>query len=125
MDDQFSCRGIITPTLKKQDKVLACLKHIYKDTGMSNLQKTDLTASSQEPGALALIDRAVDAAKEAAHACHNEEARECFEFALALLRESWIAESGQKARGAEGVIADVKWGLRLIAAVIEKAEQGR
>jgi hypothetical protein len=65
---------------------------------------------------LALIDRAVDAAKGAAHACHDERARECFEFALALLRESWIAESGQNARGAEKVIADVKWGLRLIAA---------
>jgi hypothetical protein len=62
-------------------------------------------------------------AKEAAHACRNEQARECFEFALALLRESWIAESGQNARGAERVIADVKWGLRLIAAVF--AKEGR
>jgi len=87
--------------------------------------KIDLTASGQERPALELIDRAVDAAKEAAHACRNEAARECFEFALALLRESWIAESGQKVRGAEGVIADVKWGLRLIAAVVEKAEAGR
>lgn len=93
--------------------------------------KTRLTASPQggaEPTAhdptetLNLIDQAVAAAKEAAHACRNETARECFEFALALLRESWIAESGQKARGAEKVIADVKWGLRLITAVIEKAE---
>lgn len=92
---------------------------------MSNLSTSDLTASSQEPGALALIDRAVDAAKEAAHACRNEAARECFEFALALLRESWIAESGQTPRGAEKVIADVKWGLRLIEAVFEKAEAGR
>lgn len=95
--------------------------------------KSDLTASVQNPSefggypteTLALIDRAVAAAKEAAHACRNEAARECFEFALALLRESWIAESGQKARGAEGVIADVKWGLRLIAAVFEKAEEDR
>lgn len=87
--------------------------------------KNDLTASSQERAALALIDRAVDAAKEAAHACRNEQARECFEFALALLRESWIAESGQNSRGAEKVIADVKWGLRLIEAVFAKAEQGR
>jgi len=84
-----------------------------------------LTASSHERAALQLIDRAVDAAKEAAHACHNEQARECFEFALALLRESWIAESGQTPRGAEKVIADVKWGLRLIAAVFAKAEEGR
>jgi hypothetical protein len=92
---------------------------------MSKSLKTDLTASGQGPSALALIDTAVDAAKEAAHACRNEAARECFEFALALLRESWIAESGQNARGAEKVIADVKWGLRLIAAVIEKSEAGR
>jgi len=95
--------------------------------------KTDLTASPQaRPTAdrypeqtLRLIDASVVAAKEAAHACHNEAARECFEFALALLRESWIAESGQTPRGAEKVIADVKWGLRLIAAVIETAEAGR
>jgi hypothetical protein len=104
--------------------------------------KSDLTASAQTPPetsggypteTLALIDRAVDVAKEAAHACRSEEGRECFEFALALLRESWIAESlsatssrpsgGQNARGAEKVIADVKWGLRLIAAVF--AREGR
>jgi len=88
----------------------------------------NLTASAQNPPepcerypteTLALIDRAVDAA---AHACRDKQARECFEFALALLRESWIAESGQKSRGAEKVIADVKWGLRLIAAVFSKEE---
>ncbi len=73
-----------------------------------------LTAS---PQTLALIDRAVEAAKEAAHACRDAAAREHFEFALALLRESWIAESGQSV---EGVVADVKWGLRLIAAVFER-----
>lgn len=86
---------------------------------------SDLTASSQARPALELIDRAIDLAKEAAHACHNEQARECFEFALALLRESWIAESDQTPRGAEKVIADVKWGLRLIEAVFAKAEKGR
>jgi len=88
----------------------------------------NLTASAQtppEPGGhptetLRLIDAAVAAAKDAAHACREEVARECFEFALALLRESWIAESGQNARGAEKVITDVKWGLRLIASVFEK-----
>ena len=90
---------------------------------VQKVQKTptsDLTASGQERATLHLIDRAVDAAKEAAHACRNEEAREHFEFALALLRESWIAESGQNARGAGKVIADVKWGLGLIAAVFGK-----
>jgi hypothetical protein len=92
---------------------------------MSNLSTSDLTASSKDRLTLELIDRAVDAAKEAAHACQNEAARECFEFALALLRESWIAESWQTPRGAEKVIADVKWGLRLIEVVFAKAEKGR
>lgn len=92
---------------------------------MSNLSSSDLTASSQEQRTLELIDRAVDAAKEAAHACRDEAARECFEFALALLQESWIAESGQTPRGAEKVIADVKWGMRMIAAVFAQAEEGR
>ena len=92
---------------------------------MSNLSTSDLTASSKDRLTLELIDRAVDAAKEAAHACQNEAARECFEFALALLRESWIAESGQTPRGAEKVIADVKWGLRLIEVVFAKSEKGR
>lgn len=92
---------------------------------MSKRESSDLTACGQRPSALALIDWAVEAAKEAAHACRDEAARECFEFALALLRESWIAESGQKSRDAEKVIADVKWGLRLIAAAFEKAEDER
>jgi hypothetical protein len=86
--------------------------------------KINLTAfaetSSHPDETLRLIDAAVGAAKEAAHACRCAAARECFEFALALLRESWIAESGQNARGAEKVIADVRWGLRLIATVFEK-----
>ena len=75
-----------------------------------------------------MIDRAVAAAREAANTCRNEAPRECCEVALALPRESWIAESGFRnggAQGAEGVVADVKRGLRLIVAVIEKAEAGR
>ncbi len=90
--------------------------------------KSDLTASKQTPsdpsgypaGTLASIDRAVGAAKEAAHACRSAAAREHFEFALALIQESWIAESGQNAREAGKVIADVKWGLRLIAVAFGK-----
>ena len=59
------------------------------------------------PSTLELIDLAVSSAKHAAHNCRNETARELFEFALALLRESWIAESGQEARGAGQVVSDV------------------
>jgi predicted MarR family transcription regulator len=81
--------------------------------------------TSQHDAALKLIDRAVDAATDAAHACRNEAARECFEYALALLRESWVAESGQTPRGAEKVIADVQRGLRLIAGVFAQAEGDR
>ena len=88
---------------------------------MSKVESSILTASGQ--GELELIDRAVAASKEAAHACRSQAAREHFEFALALLQESWIAESGQEARSAEKVIADVRWGLRLIAAVFAKEEK--
>ena len=71
-------------------------------------------------GVLALIDEAVAAAKRAAHACRNETAREHFEYALALLRESWIAEDGQQARDAGKVVADVRWAMNLFAAVFAK-----
>lgn len=87
---------------------------------MSNLSTSDLTGSGQVE--LELIDTAIAAAKQAAHACQNRTARSHFEFALALLRESWIAESGQKARRPEEVISDVEFGLRLIAVVLDKAE---
>jgi len=72
-----------------------------------------------EPRALALIDRALDCAKDSAHACRNDAARLHHEFALALLRESWIAESGQAARTAAEVIEDVRKGLRLIERIVE------
>lgn len=57
--------------------------------------------------ALDLIDRARDTAKAAAHACRDETARRHFEYALALIGEAWIAESGQEARPPERIIADV------------------
>jgi hypothetical protein len=44
--------------------------------------------------------------------------------ALELIDRAVVAAK-EAAREAEGVIADVKWGLRLIAGVIEKAEAGR
>jgi len=69
------------------------------------------------PTTLELIDLAVAAAKRAAHSCHNDTAREHFEFALALLRETWIAESGQEARSPAQVIADVNWAMNLFASI--------
>jgi hypothetical protein len=65
--------------------------------------------------ALELIDHARDAAKAAAHACRDETARRHFEYALALIGEAWIAESGQEARPPEHIIADVRWALDLFA----------
>ncbi len=59
------------------------------------------------PSTLELIDLAVSSAKHAAHNCRNETTREHFDLALALLREGWIAESGQEARGAGQVVSDV------------------
>ena len=46
------------------------------------------------PTNLELIDIAVSSAKRAAHSCYNPQAREHFEYALALISESWIAEDG-------------------------------
>ncbi len=69
---------------------------------------------------LELIDGAVATAKHAAHCCRNETAREHFEFALALLRESWIAESGQEARRAGQVVADVQSAMNLFATVFNR-----
>lgn len=75
------------------------------------------TAHQPPPSTLELIDEAVAAAKRAAHSCRDAKAREHFEFALALLTESWIAESGQQARSPERIAADVRSALDLFAAV--------
>lgn len=72
------------------------------------------------PTCLELIDEAVAAAKRAAHACRDGLAREHFEYALALLRESWIAESGQDARNAEKVCGDVRWAVEVFSKLATK-----
>jgi hypothetical protein len=72
------------------------------------------------PSTLELIDVAVSSAKHAAHSCRNEVAREHFEFALALLRESWIAESGQEARLALKVVSDVREMADLFTRIYEQ-----
>ena len=81
------------------------------------------TDQEKTPGPLGLIDIAVSSAKHAAHCCRNETARELFEFALALLRESWIAEDGQEARNAAKVIEDVRWTQNLFARVFEQQQR--
>ena len=75
------------------------------------------------PSTLELIDVAVSSAKHAAHSCRNETARELFEFALALLRESWIAESGQEARKPLEVVSDVQRMTDIFAAVFKQQQQ--
>jgi hypothetical protein len=107
-----------------------CL-HRYTQYGnlarMSKIFTADLTDSGHEPppapGALDLIDRAIASAKSAAHACRDEAAREHFEYALALLSEAWIAESGQQARVPARLIADVKSALALFAAIAARPLQ--
>ena len=76
------------------------------------------------PGPLGLIDIAVGAAKHAAHTCCNETTRELFEFALALLRESWIAESGQEARKPLEVVSDVQRMTDIFAAIFKQQQEG-
>ena len=75
------------------------------------------------PSTLELIDNAVSAAKHAAHSCRNETTRELFEFALALLRESWIAEDGQEARSAAKVIENVRWTQDLFTRIFDQQQQ--
>ena len=85
--------------------------------------KSGLTAFGEEaPTTLELIDEAVAAAKLAAHCCRDRRARDHFEFALALLRESWIAESGQDARSAGQVVTDVREAMNLFALVFSQQE---
>jgi hypothetical protein len=72
------------------------------------------------PTTLELIDLAVAAAKRAAHSCRNDTAREHFEYALALMSESWIAEDGQESRHPTKVISDVRSALDLFAAISAK-----
>ena len=86
--------------------------------------KNDLTAFGEGLPALDLIDLAVEAVREAGHGCRNRAARECVECALALLRESRMAESGRESLGAERVVSDVMRGLRVMAALFE-GECGR
>ncbi len=74
------------------------------------------------PTILELIDEAVAAAKTAAHSCRERKARDHFEFALALLRESWIAESGQEARSAGQVVADVREAFEMFALVFNQKQ---
>jgi len=75
------------------------------------------TADQKPPTTLELIDRAQDTARAAAHACRDATARRHFEYALALISEAWIAESGQQARSPEHITADVRCALDLFAAL--------
>ena len=72
---------------------------------------------SKPPTPLELIDLAVSSAKHAAHCCRHQSTRDLFEFALALLRESWLAESGQEARKPLAVVSDVQRMSDIFAAV--------
>lgn len=80
-------------------------------------------ARQKPPSTLELIDTAVSSAEHAAHNCRNETAREHFEFALALLRESWIAESGQETRKPLEVVSDVQRMTDIFAAVFRQQQQ--
>lgn len=81
---------------------------------------TRTTDYEKPPTTLELIDIAVSSAKHAAHSCRNQTTRDLFEFALALLRESWIAESGQEARKPLEVVSDVQQMTAIFAAVFNQ-----
>lgn len=79
-----------------------------------------MTSHPEPP--LDLIDKAISAAKTAAHRCTNETAKEHFEYALALLTESWVAENGQAARCAGEVIGEVRRASDLFELVFNREE---
>ena len=65
---------------------------------------------------LELLDGAAEAAVEVAHISQNEKTKSHLEYAIALLREAWIEESGQHAKDTEQVIEDVDYGIKLVQA---------
>ena len=79
------------------------------------MNETDLKPDQQPASILELIDQVVNSATTAAHGCRSQLARDHFEYALALLRESWIAESGQEARKVSQVVNDVREAMSLFA----------
>jgi hypothetical protein len=84
---------------------------------------TKTTDYEKPPGSLELIDIAVSSAKHAAHTCRNQTTRDLFEFALALLRETWIAESGQEARQPLEVVSDIQRMTDIFAAVFKQQQE--
>ncbi len=75
--------------------------------------------------ALKQIDQAIAATKQAAHAVTDPQAKEHLEYALALVTECWIAESGQQARPAQEVITNVRSALELFDALEAYGKEGK
>ena len=64
---------------------------------------------SPEDKNLELIDAAIEASKQALHACCSGAAKAHLEYVLAFLNESWISESGQESSEATKVFNDVAY----------------
>ncbi len=73
---------------------------------------------------LATLDQITVTAKEAAHRLQSPEGRLLAEYALAFLRETWIAESGQPARDPDKLFGDVAKGMRMIQMIIDANDRG-
>ena len=74
-------------------------------------------ANTNNQYALNQIDKAIAATKQAAHAVTNPQAKEHLEYALALITECWIAESGQQARPAKEIVSNVTSALEIFDAL--------
>ena len=64
---------------------------------------------SPEDRNLELIDAAIEASKQALHACGSGAAKAHLEYVLAFLHEAWIAESGQESSEATKVFNGVAY----------------
>ena len=74
--------------------------------------------------ALNQIDKAIAATKQAAHVITNPQAKDHLEYALALITECWIAESGQQARSAQEIISYVTSALEIFDALEAFSRKG-
>jgi len=63
---------------------------------------------------LDLLDEAAEKAEQVSRLSGNETTKDQLEYAIALIREAWIGESGQDTKQAELVIQDVSYAKSIV-----------
>jgi len=63
---------------------------------------------------LDLLDEAAEKAEHVSRLSGSETTKDQLEYAVALIREAWIGESGQEAKPAQQVIEDVSYAKSIV-----------